>query len=63
VQLDRLRYNAERSEYSVNLRFADIAKLDAFKRALEARGVTAAEAGGVRRSGGFYLGEMRVSLS
>lgn len=63
VQLDRLRYNAERGEYSVNLRFADIAQLDAFKRALEARGVIAAEAGGVRRSGGFYLGEMRVSLS
>ncbi len=62
VQVDRIRYNAERGEYAVNLRFAAVEQLDAFKRSLEAQGVSAAEAGGVRRSGGYYLGEMRVSL-
>lgn len=63
VQIDRIRYNAERGEYSVNLRVADVERLDAFKRVLAARGVTASEAGSVRRSGGYYLGELRMSLT
>ena len=52
-----------RGEYSVNLRFGDIAQFEAFKNALAARGLTAAEAGGVVRSGAFYRGELRVSFS
>lgn len=63
VQVDRIRYNAEEGEYSVNIRVADVERLDAFKRVLAARGVNAAEAGSVRRSGGYYLGELRMSLS
>ncbi len=63
VQLDRVRFNAERGEYTINLRVGDVESLDAFKRSLEARGVIATETGGVRRSGGFYIGEMKVSLS
>ncbi|WDI31243.1 type II secretion system protein GspL [Hyphococcus flavus] len=63
VQIDRVRYNAARGEYSINLRVADVQRLEEFKRALQGRGVAAIEAGGFRRSGGFFLGEMRVSLS
>lgn len=63
VQIDRIRYNAEEGEYSVNIRVADVERLDAFKRVLAGRGVNAAESGSVRRSGGYYLGELRVSLS
>lgn len=63
VQIDRIRYNAERGEYAVNLRFSDISEFEALKSMLENRGVRAAETGGVRRTGGVYLGELRVSLS
>ncbi|WP_425408607.1 type II secretion system protein GspL [Hyphococcus sp.] len=63
VQIDRVRYNAERNEYSVNLRVANVEQLDAFKRILATRGVTATESGSVRRSGGYYLGELRMSLT
>lgn len=63
VQLDRIRYNAARGEFSVNLRFADISELEALKRTLAARGVTATETGGVLRSGGVFLGELRVVVS
>ena len=63
VQLDRIRYNAARSEYSVNLRFSDVAQFEAFKRTLETRGVAVTEAGGMRRTNGIYLGELRMSLS
>ncbi|MEO1136182.1 MAG: type II secretion system protein GspL [Pseudomonadota bacterium] len=63
VQIDRIRFNAERGEYAVNLRFSDIAEFEALKSVLEDRGVSAAETGGVRRTGGVYLGELRVSLS
>lgn len=63
IEIDRIRYNSVRGEYSVNLRFGDIAQFEAFKNALAARGLTAAEAGGVVRSGAFYRGELRVSFS
>ena len=64
IQVDRIRYNAARGEFSINLRFSDINDLEGLKRALAARGVVASETGGgVRRSGGVYVGELRVSLS
>lgn len=63
IEIDRIRYVAARGEYYVNLRFGDIAQFEAFKNALAARGVRAAEAGGVVRMGAFYRGELRVSLS
>ncbi|MEX6634225.1 type II secretion system protein GspL [Hyphococcus lacteus] len=63
IQLDRIRYNAQRGEYAINLRFSDINDLEVLKQNLEARGIIANEAGGVRRSGGIYLGELKVSLS
>lgn len=63
IQLDRIRYNAQRGEYAINLRFSDINDLEVLKQKLEARGIIASEAGGVRRSGGIYLGELKVSLS
>jgi hypothetical protein len=61
--VDRIRYNAARNEFSINLRFSDINDLEDLKRLLASRGVDAAEAGGVRRSGGFYVGELKVSQS
>ncbi len=61
VQIDRVRYNASRGEFSVNMRFADINDLESLKRSLAGRGVTATEAGGVRRSGAIYVGELRVT--
>ncbi|MAW81207.1 MAG: hypothetical protein CMI63_13290 [Parvularcula sp.] len=63
IQIDRIRYNGARDEYAVNLRFGDISQIETLKRMLEARGLTAAEAGGVRRTGNAYLGELRVSAS
>ena len=60
IQVDRIRYNAARSEFSINVRFADINDLEALKQSLANRGVNTSEAGGVRRSGGFYVGELRV---
>lgn len=63
IQVDRIRYNAARGEFSINLRFADINDLEALKQALAARGVNASEAGGVRRTGNAFVGELRVGLS
>ncbi|WP_411818296.1 type II secretion system protein GspL [Hyphococcus sp. DH-69] len=63
IQIDRIRYNALRNEYSLNLRFADINDLEVLKQSLAAQGISASEAGGVRRSGGIYLGELKVSAS
>ena len=63
IQVDRIRYNAARGEFSINLRFADINELESLKQALAARGVLTSEAGGVRRSGNVFIGELRVSAS
>lgn len=62
IQVDRIRYNAARGEFSINLRFADINELESLKQALAARGVSTSEAGGVRRSGNVFIGELRVSV-
>lgn len=62
IQVDRIRYNAARGEFSINLRFADINDLENLKQTLTARGVNTSEAGGVRRSGNAFIGELRVSL-
>jgi len=64
IQIDRIRYNGARDEYSINLRFGDIAQIETLKRMLEARGLQATETGSVRRTGNSaYLGELRVSAS
>ncbi|MEZ5893093.1 MAG: type II secretion system protein GspL [Parvularculaceae bacterium] len=63
VEIDRIRYNAQRGEYFVSLHFADIAQFEALKRALSARGVAASEVGSVRRTGGQYFGELQVNAS
>ncbi len=63
IQIDRIRYNAARNEFSVNLRFNDINDLERLKQSLAARGVEATEAGGVQRSGAQYVGELRIDLS
>ncbi len=63
VEIDRIRYNASRGEYSVSLRFGDIAQFEALKSALTARGLTAAESGSVLRTNNVYRGELRVSFS
>ena len=63
IQVDRIRYNAQRGEFSISLRFSDIDDLENLKRLLAGRGVNASEAGGVRRNGGLYVGELTVSTS
>ncbi len=63
VEIDRIRYNAARGDYSVNLHFVDIAQFEAFKRALASRGLSAAETGGVVRAGAFYRGQLQVNFS
>ncbi len=63
IQVDRIRYNAARGEFSISLRFSDINDLENLKHLLAGRGVVAAEAGGVRRSGGLYVGELTVAMS
>ncbi len=63
IQVDRIRYNAARGEFSISLRFSNIDDLENLKKLLAGRGVVAAEAGGVRRSGVLYVGELRVSTS
>lgn len=61
IQLQRIRYNGARSEYSIQLQFADINELENLKRVLTNQGLAVAETGGVRRSGGVYVGEIEVS--
>jgi len=63
IQIDRIRYNAARNEFSVNLRFNDINDLERLKQSLAARGIEATEAGGVQRAGAQYVGELRIDLS
>lgn len=63
IQVDRIRYNAARGEFSISLRFSNINELENLKQELAGRGVVAAEAGGVRRSGGLYVGELKVTTS
>ena len=63
VQIQRIRYNAARGEYSVNLQFDDVGDLEVLKQSLTARGLTASETGGLRRIGDGYVGELRVSAS
>jgi len=63
VVIDRIRYNAERNEFAVNLRFSEISDLEALKQSLSEKGVTAIEVGGVRRSGAFYIGELQAARS
>lgn len=62
IQIDRIRYNAARNEFSVNLSFAGINDLEVLKQDLAARGVSVEEVGGgVRRSNDRYVGELQVS--
>lgn len=61
VQIDRIRYNAARNEFAVNLSFSDINDLETLKSQLGARGIAVREAGGVRRSGSRYIGELQVT--
>ena len=61
IQVDRIRYNAARNEFAVNLSFSDINDLETLKSQLGARGVAVREAGGVRRSGSRYIGELQVT--
>jgi general secretion pathway protein L len=61
IQINRIRYNTARGEFSVNLSFTDINDLEALKADLAVRGVEVSETGGVRRSGGRYIGELQVS--
>ncbi len=63
IQVDRIRYNASRGEFSINLRFADINDLEGLKRSLAERGVETSEPGGVRRTGNVFIGELRVRAS
>lgn len=63
IQIDRIRYNAARGEYSVNLSFSDINALESLKSQLLGRGISVSEAGGVRRSGNRYIGELQVNAS
>lgn len=63
IQVDRIRYNAARGEFSISLRFSNINDLENLKQLLAGRGVVAAEAGGVRRSGDLYVGELTVTTS
>ena len=63
IQVDRIRFNSARGEFAISLRFTDINELEQLKQLLADRGIAASETGGVRRSGGFYVGELRVSES
>ena len=63
IQIDRIRYNAARGEFAINLSFTDINDLEALKAKLTSRGIGVTEAGGVRRSGARYIGELQVSAS
>ena len=63
IQIDRIRYNAARDQFSVNVRFSDINDLEILKNKLSAQGVVTTESSGVRRAGGAYIGELTVSTS
>ena len=62
IQIDRVRYNASRGEFSANLQLGDINDLVALREALSARGVQTEQVGDIRGSNGVFLGQVRVRL-
>ena len=62
VVIDRIRFDARRSRYALNLRFADVSALEDIKAGFARQNVAVRETSGVRRSGGFYIGELEVGV-
>ncbi|NOX83519.1 MAG: hypothetical protein GXP06_11145 [Alphaproteobacteria bacterium] len=61
VQVDRLRYDAMRGQLVASLKSADDSNIEALQITLLSRGVRAEDAGGYRRSGNLWVGDMTVS--
>ncbi len=61
VQIDRLRYDAMRGQLVASLKSADDSNIEALEITLLSRGVRAEDAGGYRRSGNLWVGDMTVS--
>ncbi len=61
VQVDRLRYDAMRGQLVASLKSADDSNIEALEITLLSRGVRAEDAGGYRRSGNLWVGDMTVS--
>lgn len=62
VLVDRIRFDADRKVYSVNIRFEQVSALEEVKAGLARRSIPAEEAGGVRRSGEQFIGELEIKL-
>lgn len=62
VAVDRIRYDGARGEFLFSIRSDSDAGIEAFRAALEAKGLVAADAGGYRRSGEAWVGEMSARL-
>ena len=62
VSIDRVRFDSARGLYIVSVRSVSDADIAAFQASLEGLGAMAAETGGYRRAGAFWVGEMTVAL-
>lgn len=58
IAIDRLRYDAARGLFAFTIRSNSDAGIEAFRAALDAQGLIAADSGGYRRSGEAWIGEM-----
>jgi len=58
VAIDRIRYDAARGQFLFSIRSNSDAGIEAFRAALDAKGVIASDNGGYRRSGEAWIGEM-----
>ncbi|MEK7265393.1 MAG: type II secretion system protein GspL [Pseudomonadota bacterium] len=58
IAIDRIRYDAARGQFMFSIKSNSDAGIEAFRAALDAQGVVAADNGGYRRSGEAWIGEM-----
>ncbi len=62
IEIDRLRFDAGRGEYTVSVRSKSDAAIETFKADLARAGVAASDSGGFRRIGEFWSGDLKARL-
>jgi type II secretion system protein L len=62
VAIDRIRFDEARGVFAFSIRSASDADIEQFRNSLAALGLSAAETGGFRRSGTYWVGEMTARL-
>lgn len=62
IDIDRLRFDSARGDYTVSIRSKSDAAVEAFKADLARAGVAAADSGGFRKTGEFWSGDLKARL-